>query len=105
MERDGNMAKKNLPKLVMINWEDAISPTHGWTDIKDLRSQLADCISIGIVIAEDDKTITIVSHLSGDSSQTDIDGSLILDKSWIKDMVRIPVPRSMYSKLRSWITS
>ena len=105
MERDGNMAKKNLPKLVMINWEDAISPTHGWTDLKELPSKLADCISIGIIVADDDKTITIVSHLSGDNSQTDIDGSLVLDKSWIKDMVRIPIPRSMYGKLQSWITS
>tara|TARA_R110002050_G_scaffold86112_2_gene183311 strand:- start:86 stop:310 length:225 start_codon:yes stop_codon:yes gene_type:complete len=29
------------------------------------------------------KTITVVSHISGDKESTDIDGSLVLDKSWI----------------------
>ena len=103
MEKNNFIQKKRSPRLVMINWKDAISPTHGWTDVKDLRSQLADCISIGIVVAEDDKSITIVSHLSGDNNQTDIDGSLVLDKTWIKEINRINVPRSMINKLKSWL--
>ena len=72
------------PKLTLINWEDAITPTSSWTDIKDLKHELADCISIGLVVHEDEKTITIVSHISGDEESTDIDGSLVLDKTWIK---------------------
>lgn len=72
------------PKLTLINWEDAITPTSSWTDIKDLKHELADCISIGLVVHEDEKTITIVSHISGDEESTDIDGSLVLDKTWVK---------------------
>jgi hypothetical protein len=53
------------PKLVVINWEDAITPTSGWTNIKELENTLADCISIGLVVEENDKTITLVSHISG----------------------------------------
>lgn len=43
------------PKLTLINWEDAITPTSSWTDIKDLKHELADCISIGLVVHEDEK--------------------------------------------------
>jgi len=72
-------------KLVLLHWEDAITPTDGWTDITDLKSELADCVSVGFVVEENDKTITIVSHVSGDEEGTDIDGSLVLDKTWIKE--------------------
>ena len=71
-------------RLTLIHWEDAITPTDGWTDISELVSELADCVSVGFVVEENDKTITIVSHISGDDEGTDIDGSLVLDKSWIK---------------------
>jgi len=70
-------------KLVLLHWEDAITPTDGWTDITDLKSELADCVSVGFIVEENDKTITIVSHVSGDEESTDIDGSLVLDKKWI----------------------
>ena len=73
------------PKLTLINWEDAITPTDGWTDITELKSELADCVSVGFLVEENDKTITIVSHVSGDEDGTDIDGSLVLDKTWIKE--------------------
>tara|TARA_X000001382_G_scaffold118925_1_gene99403 strand:- start:446 stop:739 length:294 start_codon:yes stop_codon:yes gene_type:complete len=97
------MEQKTLPRLVIINWEDAISPTHGWTSVDEVKSQLADCISIGVVIAEDSKTITIVSHMSGDESSTDIDGSLVLDKTWIKNIKRLPIPRPLLKKLKGWL--
>ena len=29
--------EKMKPKLTLINWEDAITPTSSWTDIKDLK--------------------------------------------------------------------
>ena len=72
-------------KLVLVHWEDAITPTDGWTDITELKSELADCVSVGFLVEENDKTITIVSHVSGDEDGTDIDGSLVVDKNWIKE--------------------
>ena len=91
------------PKLTLINWEDAISPTSSWTDIKDLKHELADCISIGLVVLEDEKTITIVSHITGDEESTDIDGSLVLDKTWIKYRKDLPLPKSAIKKVKEWI--
>ena len=72
-------------KLVLVHWEDAITPTDGWTDITELKSELANCVSVGFLVEENDRTITIVSHVSGDEEGTDIDGSLVLDKAWIKE--------------------
>ena len=90
-------------KLVFLIWEDAVTPTSGWTDIKELKSELAECISVGLVIEENDKTITIVSHISGDSQGTDIDGSLVLDKSWIKFRFDLPIPEHTQQKLGRWL--
>ena len=91
------------PKLVVINWEDAITPTSGWTNIKELENILADCISIGLVVEENDKTITLVSHISGSDTQVDIDGSLVLDKSWIKYRKDLPLPKETVNKLKIWL--
>jgi len=91
------------PKLTLINWEDATSPTSEWTDIKDLKHELADCISIGLVVLEDEKTITIVSHISGDENGTDIDGSLVLDKSWIKFRKDLPIPTPTVKRIAKWL--
>jgi hypothetical protein len=91
------------PKLVIINWEDAITPTSGWTNINDIDNDLADCISIGLIIEENDKTITLVSHISGSDTQVDIDGSLVLDKSWIKYRKDLPLPKETINKLKKWL--
>ena len=100
---DNGPRQKSLPRLIIINWKDAISPTSGWTDIKELKPSLADCISVGIIVAEDESTITIISHISGDKEQTDIDGSLVLDKTWIKEIKYLPIPKSMVKRLKEWI--
>tara|TARA_Y100000004_G_scaffold185506_1_gene235790 strand:+ start:594 stop:899 length:306 start_codon:yes stop_codon:yes gene_type:complete len=91
------------PKLTLINWSDAISPTSSWTDIKDLKHELADCISIGLVVYEDEKTITIVSHISGDEEGVDIDGSLVLDKTWIKFRKDLPIPAATAERIGKWL--
>ena len=91
------------PTLVFLNWEDAVTPTSGWTDIKDLKPELADCVSIGLIVEENEKTITIVSHISGDKDGTDIDGSLVLDKSWVKFRLDLPIPEHAQNKLRNWL--
>ena len=92
-----------IPTITFITWDDAVTPTSGWTDIKELKPELADCISLGLIIEENDITITIVSHISGDKEGTDIDGSLVLDKSWIKFRLDMPVPEMTVDKLKKWL--
>jgi len=92
-----------IPKLIIINWEDAITPTDGWTNINDLKSELADCISLGIVVEENEKTLTIISHISGDEKDVDIDGSLVLDKNWIKFRKDLPMPKELTDRIKSWL--
>jgi len=94
-------------KITLIHWEDAISPTSGWTDINEVSTDLAECVSVGFVIEENDKTITIVSHITGDDDGTDVDGSLVLDKTWIKRREDLTIPYTPdcdVSKLiQSWL--
>ena len=42
-------------KLVLLHWKDAVSPTHGWTDINELETELAECCSVGFIVEENDK--------------------------------------------------
>ena len=91
------------PKLVIINWEDAITPTSGWTNINDLDNALADCISIGLVDEENEKSITKLTHISGSDMKVEIDCSLVLDKSWIKFRKDLPLPKHTTNKLKKWL--
>ena len=45
-------------KLVLLHWKDAVTPTQGWTDINELQTELAECVSVGFVVEENDQTIT-----------------------------------------------
>lgn len=94
-------------KLTLIYWEDAISPTYGWTDINEVDSTLAECVSVGFVIKENNKTITIVSSLTGDKENTEVDGTLVLNKTWIKRREDLAIPYTPdcdVSKLiQSWL--
>ncbi len=94
-------------KLVLLHWKDAVTPTQGWTDINELETELAECVSVGFVVEENDETITIVSHMTGDKEGTDIDGSLVLDKSWIKHREDLVIPYmpdfDITGTIQSWL--
>ena len=94
-------------KLVLLYWKDAVTPTQGWTDINELETELAECVSVGFVVEENDETITIVSHMTGDKEGTDIDGSLVLDKSWIKHREDLVIPYTpgfdITGTVQSWL--
>jgi hypothetical protein len=94
-------------KLVLLHWKDAVTPTQGWTDINELETELAECVSVGFVVEENNETITIVSHMTGDKEGTDIDGSLVLDKSWIKHREDLVIPYTpdfdITGTIQSWL--
>ncbi len=94
-------------KLVLLHWKDAVTPTQGWTDINELETELAECVSVGFVVEENNETITIVSHMTGDNEGTDIDGSLVLDKSWIKHREDLVIPYmpdfDITGTIQSWL--
>ena len=94
-------------KRVLLHWKDAVTPTQGWTDINELETELAECVSVGFVVEENNETITIVSHMTGDNEGTDIDGSLVLDKSWIKHREDLVIPYmpdfDITGTIQSWL--
>lgn len=54
-------------QLVYIEWVDSNGFNGGWRSISEVREAhgAADCFSVGWLAAEDDKAVTLVSHISG----------------------------------------
>ena len=51
--------------LVRVRWLDSSSPRMGWTKISEWSGVGSlECISVGYIIAEDDKQKTIAPHLA-----------------------------------------
>jgi len=57
-------------KLVMVEWVDSHG-SEGWCALDRLaeNNQILNCKSVGWVIAESKKAITICPHLSGDDDE------------------------------------
>lgn len=71
-------------KLVHIVWADSSSPASGgWVDIEDLDTKYAEIHSVGFVLYEDDKSITIAGHLHGFDETSQYAGSMNIPKSCI----------------------
>ena len=88
--------------------EDELTTVGGeLPDINELETELAECVSVGFVVEENNETITIVSHITGDKEGTDIDGSLVLDKSWIKHREDLVIPYTpdfdITGTIQSWL--
>ena len=62
--------------LVLIEWHDAVAQGHGWRPIQKIGQLEPEFIrSIGWVVKEDDKGITLVSSITRDG---DADGDVLI---------------------------
>lgn len=52
----------NLPKVLYVEWLDACSPGGTWHHMDDVPNELVTCASIGFLIAEDKKALTLAAH-------------------------------------------
>ena len=67
--------------LVRIRWLDSTSPPAAWTSIADWKGIASlECISVGYIIAEDDKSKTIAPHLAypDDDDQCQGNGIIVI---------------------------
>ena len=60
-------------KLVLLHWKDAVTPTQGWTDINELETELAECVSVGFVVEENNDPTLSTSEVA-DQMQAPSDG-------------------------------
>lgn len=65
-------------KIVYIEWTDSVSVGGNvWTSMESIDNiQLHTCYSVGFLLKEDDKSITIAGHMGG----TQVSGDLTIPK-------------------------
>jgi len=50
-----------ITSLVLIEWDDATQPSHGWQAPDDIDPTPAICRSVGWIIHRDDRAITLAT--------------------------------------------
>jgi hypothetical protein len=74
--------------IEVIEWYDAQSDD-GWEDTK--KAELASCITVGFLVAEDRKAICLASTWSIDSTNA----RMHIPKSWIKDRKTLSIKKEV----------
>lgn len=68
--------------LVRVHWVDSTSPRMGWTNIATWEGVGSlECVSVGYLIAEDEKTKTIAPHLAYPDDDEQCQGNGIMPHS------------------------
>ena len=69
---------------VLIRWVDAITDA-GWTAIRDADQKPHDCTTVGILIHQNDLSITVALTAGGDQ----VNGTIAIPAGWIDEMTVI----------------
>ena len=71
--------KGSMPwPLVRITWLDSSSP-RGWRDLKDWAGLCSlECVSVGYLMAEDERSKTVVPHVAYPTEEENRQGSGIM---------------------------
>ncbi|NBT76699.1 MAG: hypothetical protein EBT15_12195 [Betaproteobacteria bacterium] len=82
---------KNLPKLVMIVWEDAAHDTTGWGDGLEqaTKFKIPLVLSVGWLMAQNKRGVKIAQSLTDDN----VAQTLVVPAKMIKKFVELPSRR------------
>lgn len=67
-------------KIEKIKWIDSKSPANAWTSVEDIENKSAYCFSVGVVIKEDKKYITVAPHWWKNLDNYDVCGCITIPK-------------------------
>lgn len=68
-------------RLLKVTWLDACSLPAGWKSVKKAKkSKPAEIVSVGYLVKERKRSITLVSSLTDDG---DCDGDVVIPRDWI----------------------
>ena len=71
-------------KLVLIQWEDSASPMSGsWQDADQIINKPVTVTSVGYVMKEGKRAVTVASHLAGERTLHCVNGLMTIPKSCI----------------------
>ena len=75
-----------LRQLVLVRWVDSTSPRMGWVNLRQWEGVGSlDCVSVGYLVAEDERSKTIAPHLAypDDDEQCQANGIIVIPNAAI----------------------
>lgn len=81
-------------KVLMVLWEDANSPKFsGWVSPDHVHTATVLIVSVGFKLAEDDKSLTLVSSIAEPDECTGVSGAITIPKVNIKKRTLLKGPK------------
>lgn len=73
--------------LWLVRWRDSHT-SHGWRDQKEVDHEPAPCITVGYVIHDTKKSITLAQSLQDDNTGN-VNGCMVIPRSCITSIRRL----------------
>lgn len=83
------MKKKRTKGLEAIEWIDSHSPSGGWHPWDEIDLRVLTLYSVGWVMHETKKVVTVVAHRSFDSPPSNVEGVITIPKAAIVSRVKL----------------
>ncbi len=77
-------------KIHLISWQDSKGCLSGWQWADDIDNQAVFVTSVGIIIAEDEKSLTIAPHLAENTDGVQCMGAVTIAKCQIVTSYVLP---------------
>lgn len=78
----------NIGNILMVEWEDSYGVESGWKDISDYSASILIIRSIGKLIYEDDRVISLAHNFADETEHTPkrTNGIMVIPKTCIRDV-------------------
>ena len=79
--------------LVRVDWEDSTGVRHwmGNRAVSDLTP--LDCVSVGWLLRDDEKAVTLVASYDGQGEESNVDGIQCIPRSAVRKVERLRVSK------------
>ena len=78
----------NIGDILMVEWEDSYGVESGWKDISDYSASVLIIRSIGKLIYEDDRVISLAHNFADETEHTpkQANGIMVIPKTCIRNV-------------------
>lgn len=92
--------KKALENIVMIKWEDSYGVETGWRNISDYSADSLIINSVGKIIYEDNKVISLAHNFASETNNTPMqaNGIMVIPKACIVEIISFSSCQVLASK-------
>lgn len=92
--------KKTLGDIVIVKWEDSYGVESGWRDISDYSADSLVINSVGKIIYEDNKVISLAHNFADETNNTPMqaNGVMVIPKACIVEITSFFSCQALASK-------